>query len=346
MGTKVKIDLTLPSGSLVVLTGSVTEHVPSGGLGGRGPGVDIGLGTVPQSALWLIETALRSAKRKPSPGKQGAGAPPASIEDGAEVINAEDDLIAALKQEYESARRLNPFQVLSVGYDATDQQVRAAFGELTRKYHPDRFARFQSQEARQYASEIFILIRDAYRKLGSEKARKETLEVMKNKPTPTRGTRQPQAARGSAAPSKPAQDVRGGPAAAPAFTPRPPSKQGTPGAAGSQPIDLGGTPAATSASLSTADAMVEAGEYDNAIRAYQLAARKDPNNRKAKAGVELVEGIRALAVRDRLDAAQRFEAVLELDPTNERAARELAEMRRIATNERKGLLSRLLGKKD
>ncbi len=92
--------------------------------------------------------------------------------------------------------------------------------------------------------------------------------------------------------------------------------------------------------------MIDAGEYDNAISAYQLAARKDPSNRDARAGVELVEGLRALAMRDRLEAAQRFEAVLELDPANERAARELAEMRRSATNERKGLLSRLLGKKD
>jgi hypothetical protein len=56
--------------------------------------------------------------------------------------------------------------------------------------------------------------------------------------------------------------------------------------------------------------------------------------------------MRALSARDRLEAAQRFESALELDPANERAARELAEMRRLATNERKGMLSRLLGKKE
>ena len=60
----------------------------------------------------------------------------------------------------------------------------------------------------------------------------------------------------------------------------------------------------------------------------------------------MTEGLLALAQRDRLEAAQRFEAALELDPSNERAARELAEMRRQATNERKGLLSRLMGKKE
>ena len=59
-----------------------------------------------------------------------------------------------------------------------------------------------------------------------------------------------------------------------------------------------------------------------------------------------VKGLLALVARDRLEAAQRFEAALEIDPSNERAARELADMRRQATNERKGLLSRLMGKKD
>ena len=73
---------------------------------------------------------------------------------------------------------------------------------------------------------------------------------------------------------------------------------------------------------------------------------RTPGDRQARAGIELSEGLRALAQRDRLEAAQRFESVLEIDPTNERAARELADMRRLATNERKGLLSRLMGKKE
>ena len=75
-------------------------------------------------------------------------------------------------------------------------------------------------------------------------------------------------------------------------------------------------------------------------------ARKQPNDRSFRAGIELCEGLRSLAARDRLEAAQRFETALEIDPSNERAARELADMRRQATNERKGLLSRLMGKKE
>jgi len=75
-------------------------------------------------------------------------------------------------------------------------------------------------------------------------------------------------------------------------------------------------------------------------------AKKTPADRTFRAGIELCEGLKSLALRDRLEAAQRFEAALEIDPSNERAARELAEMRRLATNERKGLLTRLMGKKE
>jgi tetratricopeptide (TPR) repeat protein len=95
-----------------------------------------------------------------------------------------------------------------------------------------------------------------------------------------------------------------------------------------------------------ADRLVDDGKFEQALTIYQRASRSSPGDRLARAGVELVEGLRAIAKRDRLEAAQRFEAALELDPANERAARELAEMRRIATTERKGLLSRLLGKKE
>ena len=88
------------------------------------------------------------------------------------------------------------------------------------------------------------------------------------------------------------------------------------------------------------------GRLDDALAAYRSRLEEEPERSRVPRRLELVEGLKALAARDRLEAAQRFEAALELDPSNERAARELAEMRRQATNERKGLLSRLMGKKE
>src|SRR5688572_27499276 len=80
LGTPVRIDLTLPSESMVVLSGVISTHVGDGEMDGRGPGVDVQLSTIPQSAMWLIETALSSAQkelgRRPAgPGPGGAGGP-------------------------------------------------------------------------------------------------------------------------------------------------------------------------------------------------------------------------------------------------------------------------------
>jgi hypothetical protein len=94
------------------------------------------------------------------------------------------------------------------------------------------------------------------------------------------------------------------------------------------------------------DALLDQGSYDDALSICQIAVKRNPHDRVARSGIELAEGLRAIAAKDRLEAAQRFEVVLEIDPSNERAARELAEMRRMATTERKGLLTRLLGKKE
>ncbi|HUQ02164.1 MAG TPA: DnaJ domain-containing protein [Kofleriaceae bacterium] len=390
IGTPVRIDLTLPTESMIVLTGAVSEHIPPGGLGGRGPGVDIRLTTIPQSALWLIETALASAQKQAAAAASSAASAAVStaretsdaavtpgIDDGKDLASAEDDLRKALGQELASLRRLNPFQVLGVGYEASDDDVRSAFGELTRRYHPDRFTRYTSQDLRGLAAEIFILIRDAYRKLVDEASRQKTLATVGARPSvkvPTLKPAQPRAMTPT-----PERDARTPPPAVertppPAIErtpppvvvpPRPdrtpaPKLERTPAPAPErnlplpppetlrrpmkvEPPTVGENPATDYAA---AEALLDEGRHDEALTLFKIYARKNPNDRAARAGIELAEGMRAIAQRDRLEAAQRFEAVLEIDPANERAARELAEMRRLATNERKGLLSRLMGKKE
>jgi thioredoxin-like negative regulator of GroEL len=101
------------------------------------------------------------------------------------------------------------------------------------------------------------------------------------------------------------------------------------------------TPAAAHAGAAAA---IEQGDYERATALFNLILSSSPGDVPARVGVELSIGLRALAQRDRLGSAERFERVLALDPTNERAARELAEMRRKNTTERTGMLSRLLGK--
>lgn len=414
LGTLVRIDLELPSATVIELQGTIAKHVTDAQ---RGTGVEITLDALPTKTIWLIESALAAETKVRAATAGGAAAPRAPTEPPevvvrSDVAEAETDLVRALESEAESLRKLNPFLVLGVGYETTDGDVRAAFGELTKRYHPDRFARYQSTQLRQTAAEIFILIRDAYRKLADEGSRSQVLATLKPA-TPKRAQTQPSAhttqpigsrktpppmpriSVPAAIPPKP--PAIPAPPTLPASMPPPPPAAVSPHdvptnpspktaelahtelakadhlavpvaqhqverksgpirrvtpAGGVQRIPAGVTsplppgPITVDNDNDNADALIDQGRLDDALAAYRSGSKKNPSDRALRAGVELVEGLKALVARDRMEAAQRFEAALEHDPSNERAARELAEMRRQATNERKGLLSRLMGKKE
>ena len=403
IGTPVHIDLALPSATVIVLTGVVQSHVHDPQ---RGAGVELKLAPIPTHSVWLIESALASEHKRLAPSQPGiAVSPPPTtgavptISEGADVTSAEQDLIKALVAEADSLKKLNPFLVLGVGYEATDSEVRAAFGELTKRYHPDRFARYESDELRGVAAEIFILIRDAYRRLGDPATRAQLLSSLgkpapapRAVPPPSPGSRPsqrplppavpgapppqpplpgappqvttpplPNTSRAAMAQTTPAPVIRAAPslphvppiAPAPPVAPAPRPPGIAPRRAGTEP---GGAPArrlsqqvavvAEPIDVSALEALLDQGRSDEALAGYKALAKKHPQDRNVRAGLELCEGVLALAARDRLEAAQRFEAALEIDPSHERAARELADMRRQATNERKGLLSRLMGKKE
>ncbi len=411
IGTYVRIDLELPSASVIELTGTVAKHITDAQ---RGAGVELALDPLPTKSVWLIESALAADKKVAAdvPGEAKVRETTASganaIAEGEDLAAAEAELMRALESEAESLRKLNPFLVLGVGYEAGDTDVRAAFGELTKRYHPDRFARYQSTLLRQIAAEIFILIRDAYRKLADDAGRQQALVSVGRAParaparvqTPPMGVplsaTAPRPATGQsqplARPQPPAQRSAPLPRIA-QVPPKPevhdaptkpgaheaPTKPGSQGEAlaktdlargehspppvarrNSNPTSQlpppmtadGRSPsgpmptAGDTADSAAIEAMIDAGRIDEALAAYKALAKKNPQDRIARAGIEVCEGLRGLAGRDRLEAAQRFEAALEIDPSSERAARELADMRRQATNERKGLLSRLMGKKE
>jgi DnaJ domain len=374
VGTQVRIDLTLPSGSVIVLTGSVDQHVTDAQ---RGNGVELKLAPIPAGTTWMIESALSAEKKRAQPSTgipighmptQPSG-PIAAF--GGDLAEAESELVRALGAEVESLKKLNPFLVLGIGYEASDNDVRAAFGELTKRYHPDRFARYESADLRTVAAEIFILIRDAYRRVCDEASRTQVLTSLGRPATPPpRAIPTPASLRAAT----PAQGIpRVPPARMPtgaipiprippvATTPLPIAPQVTTMPTtriddvpkGSQPPPppkraptVSPPPIPDTSEHSAVEELLDHGKLTEALAQYRTLSKKHPNDRTLRAGIELCEGLAALGQRDRMEAAQRFEAALEIDPSNERAARELAEMRRQATNERKGLLSRLMGKKE
>ncbi|MEO8554866.1 MAG: J domain-containing protein, partial [Kofleriaceae bacterium] len=176
LGTPVRIDLELPSATVLELSGTISEHVTDPQ---RGTGVLLALEPLPTKTVWLIESALaaenkvraQTAQPRAATSDSAPGDSQVAMIEGENIAEAEADLRRALDAEAEALRKLNPFLVLGVGYETTDADVRAAFGELTKRYHPDRFARYQSTKLRQIAAEIFIVIRDAYRKLADQQSR-------------------------------------------------------------------------------------------------------------------------------------------------------------------------------
>ncbi|MBK9072627.1 MAG: DnaJ domain-containing protein [Myxococcales bacterium] len=391
VGTLVTVELTLPSDTVVSIKGVVAEHVAAGGANGRGPGVEVRFDYVPQSAMWIIETALARERTSGSASQTAASAlitslnektragtepglkamtrqPDLSAEHGAPLTNAETELVMSLAEELASLRRLNAFQILGVSYDASDSDIRLAFAELTKRYHPDRFAKYASAQLRMHAADIFILIRDAYQKLGDAQQRAAAAAAVRS------GAARPAPAPTPAAPSKPAAVVA--PRALPPIAPSQPASPPRPGASTKQQLGTAATtpqrtplvaappqvplapqktapmtnfkPAGARAEgwLAQVDGLLGAKQYDAAASVARGQLQATPGDHVAKAYVDVCNGYRALADGDRLEAAERFEAALEIDPSNDRAARELADMRRRATNERKGHLTRLMTKKD
>ncbi|HWO20461.1 MAG TPA: DnaJ domain-containing protein [Kofleriaceae bacterium] len=347
LGTLMQIDLTLPSASVIELSGTIEQHVSDQ----RGAGVELRLAPIADSAIWMIESALASEHRRtPARGvpalaqsaSASASGPVATLDDGAEVATAEADLARALLAEAEAMKQLSPFLVLGVSYDAGDAEVRKAFGELTKRYHPDRFARYESSELRQVAAEIFILIRDAYRRLCDEEARAQARAArgrLRNTGPIARAGGPPRP-EGKRSPTPPAPF--------PALQPAAPA---VPGLAAAPTVQLPASPPqraptapAEAGEVQALEELIDGGRLDEALAGYLRLVKRHPQDRTLRAGIELCEGLLAMGLRDRARAAQRFEAALEIDPSNERAARELADMRRLATSERRGLLSRLMGK--
>src|SRR5262245_54483136 len=274
LGTEMRIDLILPSGSVAAFEGKVSTQVPPP----RGPGVELSLIKLSPGVLWMIESALRTTAKAEE-----------DIIVDTETPNAEVDLLAALEAERRGLERLDPFQTLGVRETASDEEIRDAFAELSKKVHPDRYAQYESEEVRLLASEIFMAVREAYRKVATADARSR-LQRPKRPPPP--------------------------------------------------PVSIDET-----AVLAEGKRLVEANDFDRAAAVYDVVARKNPQNRAARSGRELCDGMRLLP-GDPLAAAERIEAAVDLDPTNERAARELQAVRRTVSEMRKKFLGKLLGRED
>src|SRR3954464_13790473 len=74
IGTLVRIDLELPSATVIELTGTIEKHVVDPQ---RGTGVDLKLEPLPTKTVWLIESALAAETKVRAQTSDPTAAPPA-----------------------------------------------------------------------------------------------------------------------------------------------------------------------------------------------------------------------------------------------------------------------------
>ena len=417
-GTALRIHLVLPSGGSIEVRGLVSRVLvgdePQEEEGGRGAGALVGLEPLSPASKLSLENAVKAATAQearaqasldpapnasppPSASPKTSSPPPTkapiagsdtlSFDRGLEVTAAEDALVNSLRNELSTLAKLNAFQVLGVGYGADDDDVRGAFGELSKRYHPDRFVRYQSADVSVLAEELYIRARAAYKQTStgadraalaaqiklerrprkqpppellrltgrsrsaSQTARQRSIISPRPRPPTPKPIPVPSSMSGTAetALSNSGKLPKLIPARNDAATPAEPTRLGSNKLTSDRELSRSGPlPIPTADKLDPlvafpdAKPLIERNRYTDAAGLFNLASRRDRENSAAQAGVELAEGLRALAAGDRLEAAQRFEAVLDLHPANEVAAQELAKMRRHSSNQRQGLLAQLM----
>src|SRR6185369_12388648 len=59
------------------------------------------------------------------------------------------------------------------------------------------------------------------------------------------------------------------------------------------------TPIPDPVETAAVDTLVEEGKLEEALTQYKVLAKKHPTNKELRAGIELCEGLKALAIRDR-----------------------------------------------
>ena len=67
----------------------------------------------------------------------------------------------------------DPYQILGVTRDASDREIKKAYRDLSRKYHPDSYAGKSEAEANA-AAEKFKQVQEAYNRIVDERSGKAT----------------------------------------------------------------------------------------------------------------------------------------------------------------------------
>lgn len=111
----------------------------------------------------VTETAV--GKTAPAPEKTEA---PAAKSEPTEAGADEAELRARVLRVYNRVSQGNDFQVLGVGPNPTEHEVRVAYHKMAKEFHPDRFFGRASEEVRGQVEEIFRRATESYENVNTQ----------------------------------------------------------------------------------------------------------------------------------------------------------------------------------
>ena len=220
-----------------------------------------------------------------------------------------------------------PHAALGIGPDSSGDEVRTAFLQLTKQYHPARFARM-ANDIQRLSNEVFLAIRAAHDSLAKGKTRAsggmQTVRAPSQPPNPAAPL-----PRVGPTPVRPARMPLSNDSSQTMKSPTPPS---------GVRVVQGGRPPASGAGRTPAPALI--GQADLApvldllqkqqwvqarTQLHQLAAR-DPASKKVKALMHYARGREAQLDRRVDDARVELQDALALDPDLQLAKTALTEL--------------------
>lgn len=306
----------------------------------------------------------RSPVRPPPPTPEDApidiAIPPFEPPASGELANDQRKLYEQLTTELERLRELGAREVVGVGSDASPLEVRAAYFELVRQFHPDAVAMHHSPALTHAASELSIFINRAYDRVRSAVRAADGQSVAGPAFRPELGWLIDMGdiamAQAPPEPSRPGFRVRLAPPPE-AAKPEPVRQRSAPLTADSLFDDLASQvdesePGRTALASRTLDdpgdraenlselvaeaaSAAERGDLESAAKLFADALSCDPRDRKLRARYHAARGRQLLAAGDRVRATTQLEIALTHDPSSRDARSALDSLRGEGTRKRR-----------
>lgn len=176
--SSVRIKLTLPSKTTVHFSGACEDILKDSKSQDKAV---LRINEISLESMLIIENAIRAlhsdkGKQVIDPTEFDTSLDMLATKNFEELNLATEELISALFTELSAMSKLDPFKILECSYAPSDEDVQYSFSRLAKRYHPDKFVKYNVDEVKFLSEEIFLLIRDAYEALYTE-AKREAIRL-------------------------------------------------------------------------------------------------------------------------------------------------------------------------